>query len=493
MSNVKELLDAPTEWYLETTSGSAARVLYYYPNTTAVLRPEASAEEQARAALASAKASRFVASKLATLVNISGTMAAPAKGQTLSGVTLAHAATTFMSDYEVPSAGDWSIHRGGAVLIENAEDATVEKCVFNQIGGNGVTVSKYARNVAIADNEMVRLHFFHFCSFLLRFCISFVCSLFFCLLNSGLRRVYEVRIGDSGILVVGDLKYDTPTPWDHSVDGAYPLGTRVTGNLIHELGLFTKQTAGFFQALAANTTVQGNIVLNGPRSGLNFNDAAFGGNDIRENLLANLVRETVDHGPYNSWDRNPYIWRTSLDDEASATTYTPAMSSVHHNFIFCSYGGIKGIDHDDGSGYYYDHDNFLPYCTGKMKGEAQTVRRNVYLFPRWTSCFKSMGGMLADSPMVFEDNSCVNESPQIYSSCSTDQTNQILANNTLFVSGAVVDPKTGVVEIPHFPCNNGNFTAWQASGQDVGSTVSGTIPSTATMVGWGKALLAIPN
>ena len=145
--------------------------------------------------------------------------------------------------------------------------------------------------------------------------------------------------------------------------------------------LYFRQTAGFFQALAANTTVQGNVVLNGPRSGLNFNDAAFGGNDIRENLLANLVRETVDHGPYNSWDRNPYIWRTSMDDEASATTYTPAMSSVHHNFIFCSYGGIKGIDHDDGSGYYYDHDNFLPYCTGKMKGEAQTVRWNVFYLP----------------------------------------------------------------------------------------------------------------
>ena len=178
MSNVKELLDAPTEWFLETTSGSAAHVLYYYPNTTSTLRAGASAEEQARAALAAATASRFVASKLATLVNISGTMAAPAKGQTLSGVTLAHAATTFMSAYEVPSAGDWSIHRGGAVLIENAEESTVEKCVFDQVGGNGVAISKYARNVVIADNEMV-------------------------------------RIGDSGIIVVGDLKYDTPKPWDH--------------------------------------------------------------------------------------------------------------------------------------------------------------------------------------------------------------------------------------------------------------------------------------
>jgi len=76
----------------------------------------------------------------------------------------------------------------------------------------------------------------------------------------------------------------------------YPTNTVVKGNLIHELGVFTKQVAGYFQALAVNSTVQGNIVVNGPRSGVNINDAAFGGHAVKGNLLANLVRETVDHG-----------------------------------------------------------------------------------------------------------------------------------------------------------------------------------------------------
>ena len=100
-------------------------------------------------------------------------------------------------------------------------------------GGNGVAVSRYARGVVIENNEM------H-------------------------------RIGDTGVLVVGDLKYDTAMPWVH-VDGNYPVGTTIVGNLIHELGVFTKQTAGFFQALAANSTVRGNAIFNGPRSGVNFN------------------------------------------------------------------------------------------------------------------------------------------------------------------------------------------------------------------------------
>jgi hypothetical protein len=29
----------------------------------------------------------------------------------ISGITIRHALATFMDDYEVPSGGDWSIHR----------------------------------------------------------------------------------------------------------------------------------------------------------------------------------------------------------------------------------------------------------------------------------------------------------------------------------------------------------------------------------------------
>ena len=113
------------------------------------------------------------------------------------------------------------------MVIEGAENVNIENNFLDQVGGNGILVSRYARNVRVSNNEM------H-------------------------------RIGDTGVLVVGDLKYETPRPWEH-LDGNYPLNTSVDGNLIHELGVFTKQTAGFFQALAINTTVSGNVVFNGPR------------------------------------------------------------------------------------------------------------------------------------------------------------------------------------------------------------------------------------
>ena len=56
---------------------------------------------------------------------------------------------------------------------------------------------------------------------------------------------------------------------------------------------------------AAQTTLQGNIFCNGPRAAFKFNDGFGGGDDISGNLLLNCVRESSDHGPWNSWSRVP--------------------------------------------------------------------------------------------------------------------------------------------------------------------------------------------
>jgi hypothetical protein len=56
-----------------------------------------------------------VVPRLATLVSIDG-----ADRVALSGLTVTHSLTTFLGAYEVPSGGDWSMHRGGAVFVTNA-------------------------------------------------------------------------------------------------------------------------------------------------------------------------------------------------------------------------------------------------------------------------------------------------------------------------------------------------------------------------------------
>ena len=66
---------------------------------------------------------------------------------------------------------------------------------------------------------------------------------------------------------------------------------------------------------------------------------------IEHNLLANCVRESGDHGPWNSWDRIPYI--TDVFDEEPNTlpplkpkgkaSVVPAWRHIRHNFIMSVY------------------------------------------------------------------------------------------------------------------------------------------------------------
>jgi len=131
----------------------------------------------------------------------------------------------------------------------------------------------------------------------------------------------------------------------------------------------------------------------------------------------------------------------------------------------------------------------MPLCSGKMKGEAQNLSGNVYMYPQWgPQCMHMMGGMdPAGAPMYFMNNTCVAQST-IYSSCATaiDGSGQVLRGNSYFIDNP--NYKGGDI-VPGFPCANGSWSAWLATGEDSGSTMSGEVPPIATMVGWGKKLL----
>ena len=121
------------------------------------------------------------------------------------------------------------------------------------------------------------------------------------------------------------------------------------------------------------------VCFNVPRACINFNDGFGGGSVVSNNLLFNSVRETDDHGPFNSWDRQPFLSRHTA---ASAPTLIPRQNFIHHNFIITNYHAVWPIDHDDGSCWYTDHDNYLVYGGYKSyMGNSVTARRNFYVLP----------------------------------------------------------------------------------------------------------------
>ena len=94
-------------------------------------------------------------------------------------------------------------------------------------------------------------------------------------------------------------------------------------------------------------------------------DGFGGGDEITENLLLNTCRESSDHGPWNSWDRVPYI--TTL--RTGQPSIIPADRRIHHNFVVGNYNSQATIDTDDGSAYYQTYENFLAYASNGMKSD----------------------------------------------------------------------------------------------------------------------------
>jgi hypothetical protein len=156
VENVKEELTSPGEFYIEHTPAGGRR-LWIAPNSSA-LAATAEAEGSVRMDV--------IMSGLKCLISIKGSSAAGdsdrVEGVSISGLSFQHSAQTYVPSvggpYEVPSNGDWSVLREGAILIgDGAVNTTISACRFWRLGGNGVVLSNHAWHSTISANEFAHL------------------------------------------------------------------------------------------------------------------------------------------------------------------------------------------------------------------------------------------------------------------------------------------------------------------------------------------------
>jgi hypothetical protein len=230
----------------------------------------------------------------------------------------------------------------------------------------------------------------------------------------------------------------------------------------------------WFQAVTAETRLSNNLFWNGPRAALNFNDQFGGGDDVYNNLLLNAVRESSDHGPWNSWSRVPYITDVRTPGRPSIV---PATRNIHHNLIIANYFSFSAIDTDDGSAYINVHDNFLAYGDHGLKSDFGG--HNLV----WSNNVQAYVGNCIHQPYRGEykgyndgyfNNTCVFE--QSYQSNCQAVAGWSVHNNT------VCSPN-GELRV----CGM-NFSAWQALGNDEGTVVRGW-PTDDELIAMGEAVL----
>eukprot|EP01063_Lacrimia_lanifica_P022202 TRINITY_DN29866_c0_g1_i1.p1 TRINITY_DN29866_c0_g1~~TRINITY_DN29866_c0_g1_i1.p1 ORF type:complete len:828 (+),score=233.01 TRINITY_DN29866_c0_g1_i1:46-2529(+) len=318
VQNVREELDSANEFYFD----SVAETLYMYTNGTDASAPPA------YESLVLVPSAHHTLLTTPTTGRRAFSAAAKAGDQaTVANLTLANlgfrdAAPTMMQPHGVPSGGDWALERFAAVYMEGTVDLRVENCTFWRVDGNALMLSKLNHRAEVVGSEFAWL---------------------------GGTAVamwgFTDELSDGGV---------------HGIDGTggdFPRWTTVEGNVFREIGVWEKQSSGVFQAKAAETTVQRNVFFNLGRAGMNFNDGFGGGDKVRENVLFNTCRESSDHGPINSWDRQPFI--TTVRTGKPDAQMVPRL--VQHNLLISNYGGEKEVDNDDGSLFWRIRENVMVY------------------------------------------------------------------------------------------------------------------------------------
>ena len=186
-----------------------------------------------------------------------------AESITLEHFKISNTKPTYLTaEHTVPSGGDWSLERRGAVFVENTRNTVLSDVVIDKVDGHGVMISGMNRNTTVKD-----------CS------ISFT--------------------GGSGIASWGRTDGELGLDGFTALKGWYPDGNNILRNVIREVGHFEKQNSFYVQAKTARSVIKDNVMFNGPRAGINFNDGFTGGDVMEGNLVFNTCRESSDHGPFN--------------------------------------------------------------------------------------------------------------------------------------------------------------------------------------------------
>lgn len=341
VENIFEELDSPGEWYYNPDEG----ILYLYPPKGTDVRT-----------------ARFERAVLSDIIHLTGDAQDALKGVTIRGIDFSETSRTFMQTKEPLQRSDWTIYRGGAILLEGTEDCHIRDCNFSWLGGNAIFLSGYNRKDTVSGCHIEHIGASALC---------FVGD------SSAVRSPYS---SFDNYLSYQQLDL-SPGPKSNE----YPADCLVADCLINDLGETEKQATGVEIQMAEAITVRHNTIYNTPRAGINIGDGRWGGHVIEYNDVFNTVLETGDHGAFNSWGRDRF-W-------APDRTYMDSLLAVHPELILldaqrpviirnnrfrCDHGW--DIDLDDGSTNYRIYNNVCLNGGLKLReGFYRVVYNNIIL------------------------------------------------------------------------------------------------------------------
>ncbi len=341
VENIFEELDTVNEWFYNKEK----KTLYYYP-------PEG----------LDLTTATFETPQLAHLFEFRGSEKNPVANINIGGLTLTQTLRTFMQNKDPLLRSDWTIYRGGALLYDGAVNCALKNCTLINLGGNAVFFNNYNRSCTVSG----------------------------CLISN---------IGASGVCFVGDPNAVRSASFEYNqfvplaeIDrrpgpktNNYPESCTVYNNLMFELGYIEKQSAGVQLSMCSSITVSHNTIYDVPRAGINVNEGTWGGHIIEYNDVFNTVKESGDHGSFNSWGRDRYwhpdkkVLDTIVENHFDLTMLDVVKPIVvRNNRMRCDHGW--DIDLDDGSSNYRIYNNLCLNGGIKLReGVNRVVENNIMI------------------------------------------------------------------------------------------------------------------
>ena len=341
VENIFEELDTANEWFYNKKT----KILYYFPPKGLNL-----------------KTAKFETPQIAHLIEFNGTEINPVKNIIINGLILTQTLRTFMQNKEPLLRSDWTIYRGGAVFYSGAVNCSLKNCTLYNLGVNAVFFNNYNRNCEVSG----------------------------CLI-SDIGASAACFVGDPNAVRSPSFQYNEfvplaqmdPTPGPKTNN--YPSECKVYNNLIFNLGLVEKQSAGVELSMCQSIVVSHNTIYDVPRAGINVSDGTWGGHIIEYNDVFNTVEESGDHGSFNSWGRDRY-WhpnKTTLDSIVEHNFNLALLDVVkpiiiRNNRMRCNHGW--DIDLDDGSSNYRIYNNLCLNGGIKLReGVDRVVENNIMI------------------------------------------------------------------------------------------------------------------
>jgi parallel beta-helix repeat protein len=148
---------------------------------------------------------------------------------------------------------------GEAVRLKGCKGCTIERNVFQAVGGNAVYLEGRNHRNVVRHNEIA-------------------------------------GAGACGVCLAGTRVRN-------------PFANEVCDNHIHHCGVFNKYAAGIFSAMGNGNVLSHNLIEHLPHHAINLSNSPHGRNIVEYNAIRHVCEEVADNGAINCWMEEPAEWQ----------------------------------------------------------------------------------------------------------------------------------------------------------------------------------------